>query len=210
MSFFKYRAGLDLGEVRDHSAFCLIEARVHDNLEELSDRGGYRVSHHITVLRRFPLEMKPEDVEDALAEFFARDVFRYPKTVLAVETNSIGLRVYRSMAKKGIGVDVMAGVNVGSGREIERHKDIYSVPKRDLVQPLRRAIQAGQLHIAPGLRWAPTLVEELTHYEQRLTDAGHLTYGNSRQTPHDDLVMATAHALFAGRATRGRAVRLIR
>src|SRR5215218_3700482 len=99
--FFKYKCGLDIGESVDHSAFCMIETRISDDLSELNSRGGRRITHHIVVLRRFDLSDKPEDVEDQLVEFFTRETFRNTGVVLAVETNSIGLRVFRQMRKKG-------------------------------------------------------------------------------------------------------------
>ena len=60
------------------------------------------------------------------------------------------------------------------------------------------ALQNGRLRIRPARREAGTLTAELQTFRMKLTDKAHDTYGAWREGQHDDLVLATALALWAG------------
>ncbi len=72
------------------------------------------------------------------------------------------------------------------------------VPKRELVRGLVTAFEIGRLKIAKRLPLAGALLGELQAFQVRFTAAGGDTYAG-RSGAHDDLVMATALAVwFAG------------
>jgi hypothetical protein len=68
------------------------------------------------------------------------------------------------------------------------------VPKRDLVTATAVLLQNGQLRIGKGLDATAELVDELLDYRQKISDAGHDSYGPSSSTGHDDLVIAPSLA----------------
>jgi hypothetical protein len=73
------------------------------------------------------------------------------------------------------------------------------VPKRDLVSVVQVALQTDKLKIAEALPEAGTLVRELQGFQVKITDAANDTYGTWREGAHDDLVLAVALALYAGK-----------
>jgi len=200
-TFWKYRIGVDLSDgSHDHSAVAVIEASVDESLENLTDGVGKPLLHEIIALRRFDLTYKPEHIEDELLVFLEHPLFQGSKTIMVVETNSIGGRVFRSLSSRGLSVDRLMGVEVTGGHtEGVMSGGIKPVPKQNLVQPLRRAVELGSLKAREGLTWWPAMREELVHYQARKTASGRLSYGNDEtRTAHDDLVMAAAHAWYAG------------
>ena len=80
------------------------------------------------------------------------------------------------------------------------YADLYRVPKRELVTILQVALQAKRLRIAEGLPLAELLVKELRGFRVRITATGHAKFGNDvgewREADHDDLVLATALAVW--------------
>jgi hypothetical protein len=64
-------------------------------------------------------------------------------------------------------------------------------------------LEERTLHIAPGLKLAGTLAKELTNFKVKVTASGKETFEAWREKDHDDLVLATAMAVwFGSRAMR--------
>jgi len=59
-------------------------------------------------------------------------------------------------------------------------------------------LQRGKLAVAPQLPEARTLRDELTTFEMTMTEAANATFSH-RSGKHDDLVLATALALWGAR-----------
>jgi hypothetical protein len=72
----------------------------------------------------------------------------------------------------------------------------YHVPKKDLVSTLQVLLQSGRLKIAQALPEAETLQAELLNFQMKITLQAHDVYGSWRQGSHDDLVLATAVAVW--------------
>jgi hypothetical protein len=115
-------------------------------------------------------------------------------TVLVVDATGVGRAVVDLMV--AVGLHPM-NVTIHGGNEI--HADLAtseaSVPKRELVVAAQLALQQGRLRIAAGLEHADTLVDELRNYQVKISPAGHDSY-NAREGQHDDLVLATALAVW--------------
>jgi len=73
------------------------------------------------------------------------------------------------------------------------------VPKTELVSAVAVALQNGHLRIARELPLADVLARELGDFEMHVTASANLVYG-ARVGQHDDLVLATALAIYAGNA----------
>ncbi len=68
-----------------------------------------------------------------------------------------------------------------------------------LVSIVQVALQTDKLKVASALAEAQTLVRELQNFQVKITDAANDTYGAWREGTHDDLVLAVAMALYAGK-----------
>lgn len=67
-----------------------------------------------------------------------------------------------------------------------------------LVSTIQVLLQTKRLKIAPALPEAQTLVEEMTNFQVRISQAGHDSYGAWwREGSHDDLLLAVALACWA-------------
>lgn len=86
----------------------------------------------------------------------------------------------------------------------------WHVPKRDLVAAVQVALQNRRLRVATALPEARTLTQELLNFRARITASGNVTYAvpDWREGQHDDLVLATALAVWAADRTES-AVRWI-
>ena len=78
----------------------------------------------------------------------------------------------------------------------------WSIPKRDLIAAAQVALQTRKLKIASALPTAQLLADELAAYQVKISEDGRDTYGNGREAPNDDLVLALAIATYV--ATRPR------
>jgi len=89
---------------------------------------------------------------------------------------------------------------ITAGRELAVGQDgAVLVPKTELVSAVAVALQNGQLRIARELPLADVLARELGDFEMHVTASANLVYG-ARVGQHDDLVLATALAIYAGNA----------
>ena len=71
------------------------------------------------------------------------------------------------------------------------------VPKRDLISTMQIAAQNDRLKIAQGLKFGPVLAEELQSFKVKIDPrTAHDSYGSWREGEHDDLILATAIALW--------------
>jgi hypothetical protein len=89
-------------------------------------------------------------------------------------------------------------VRITGGYHAEMGKrGVWNVPKRLLVGIVQIVLQTRRLKGKASLPEADALERELLHFRMTLTEASHDVYEGRRGT-HDDLVLATALALWAG------------
>jgi hypothetical protein len=92
----------------------------------------------------------------------------------------------------------MAVTITGGDRESQDGPE-YRVPKRVLVSTLQVALQSERLKVAASLAEAKRWADEMLAFQVELTATGHDKYGNDEaQQKHDDLVIATALAVWWG------------
>jgi hypothetical protein len=97
---------------------------------------------------------------------------------------------------------ILMPVTITSGQTESAGEGFYRVPKRNLIIGLQIPFQQGRLHIAAGLPFAKTLVEEMMAMEVKVSPAGNEQYAAWREGTHDDLVFAVALAYWsAGKAS---------
>ena len=101
----------------------------------------------------------------------------------------------------------MTGITITGGTSASRDGSKWSIPKRDLITAAQVALQTRQLKIASALPTAQLLADELGAYRVTVSEDARDTYGNGRDAPNDDLVLALSLATYV--ATRPRKRRRI-
>ena len=200
----RYFAGLDIGQLSDYTALAVME-RVHLYEDRLNVET--RIEHRLVHLMRFELGTPYPEVVDRLGGFFSRDPL-VGRTRLAVDATGVGLAVFQDLKKVRLPVREIMPVLITAGSQVNKEGGIWRVPKRDLVHPLRVRFEEKSIKIPRGLAYLEALAEELSGYEMKVNQkTGHDSY-DPRETPHDDLVLATALAYWSmsqrfGRRTLG-------
>lgn len=187
-------SGLDLGQVRDPSSFAVLEETRRQRL-------------YLTLLRTW----RPErpDCLDALTE------------VLRIVDRDQPERVLVGLDGRGLGSDVAEVALAGplalrcevfpllpshSDRTHRQREDGYIwVGKKALVGAVLKAVETGELRIAPGLAEAEAFFRELEGLRAIPTKGGTswtYSHGDQSKGSHDDRISAVANALFLYRYAR--------
>jgi len=91
----------------------------------------------------------------------------------------------------------VAAISIHGGDAVGRGGGYIRVPKRDLVAAVQSALQTKRLEVAEGLPLLPVLRTELQGFKIRIDPrTAHDSYSHWREGDHDDLVIATAMAIW--------------
>jgi hypothetical protein len=112
---------------------------------------------------------------------------------LVIDATGVGRPVVDLFRASGL--DPTAVTITGADRATGNFRSAR-VPKRDLVNVVLLALQAGTLTIPAELEHAPTLARELAEMRRKVSVNGHDSYGVWTDGEHDDLVLALALALW--------------
>ena len=119
------------------------------------------------------------------------------KAELVIDTTGVGPAVADLFSKRGRS---FKAVKIHGGDAETCEEGTYRVPKRNLVSALQVALQTGTLKIASSLELAEVLREELLNFRIKINIAtGHDSYEHWREGDHDDLVLASALAVWSAR-----------
>ncbi len=204
----RYTLGLDLGKLADFTALAIAEERP---ARPLAHRGGTSSSpvwaddpdYTLPWLQRWPLGTPYHAIAVAVARLVANLVARPRAEVqLFVDATGVGAAVIETLAAEPAIKALrrsLGAVTITAGHEVARGDDhgyrTFHVPKKDLVGAAQMAIQRHKLLVGEGLPEAETLTTELRNFEVRLTPSANATFSH-REGAHDDLVLATALALW--------------
>lgn len=190
MTEIAYFLGLDLGQAQDYTALTILERQGSDE----------SAVFHARHLRRFALGTKYPAIVAHVASLFKLPPLNRldSPSVLAVDATGVGTPVVDMLHRENMRAWLRAIIITG-GDTVTYDADFVRVPKRLLVSTVQVALQTGRLKIAPELSEAATLVRELLNFQVKITDHAHDTYGAWREGTHDDLVLAVALALWAGK-----------
>jgi hypothetical protein len=187
----KYFTGLDLGQAKDYTAVAVLErTAVPDPKREGRTLRHYAVRH----LERLPLGTPYPDVCTRLARLFASPPLT--DSSLAVDYTGVGRPVLDMLRRAKIPARLRPVTITGGSKP--KLDGGWHVPKKDLVSTLQVLLQSRRLQVAPSLPEAPTLVQELTTFQVKITPAANETFGAWREGAHDDLVLAVAVAAWEG------------
>jgi hypothetical protein len=161
----------------------------------------YAVPH----LRRFPLGTPYPRIVEQGAELPRTQQLR--GSFLMADQTGVGRAVVDMLADAMAGrfVGVFCPVTITSGHEVTLSETgEFRVPKKELVGVLQVLLQTRRLRISQALPEAAILAKELETFQVKITDAANEVYGAWRAGQHDDLVLATGLAAWAGEKWLGQ------
>jgi len=200
-----FAVGCDLAQANDWTAVSVVEhkAGVLDyNTEwERHCRLGVRPQVKAEYFDLRHLErvrgLSYVDIVDRLKTMMATPPLcgdgRTPSGELVVDATGVGRGVTDLIADAGlpfIGVVITGGIETTHAQG-----NFWHVSKLDLVSRLDGKLHSGGLRIAPALKEAPNLAEELKNFRRAVSASGRATFG-ARATAHDDLVLSCALAIW--------------
>ncbi|CBH22710.1 conserved hypothetical protein (plasmid) [Salinibacter ruber M8] len=200
----RHIVGLDLGQSSDPSALSVARKRVPFRVEaEGADTPAGRVkvretrrrgpaSYDVVHLDRFELGMPYQEVAER-----ATSVLEAPETgddpVLVMDATGVGQAVREMFASVN-----PVEITFTSGSSVSREGRKYGVPKKDLATEMQSLLQGGRLRVAEGLPMAGAFAQEMKNFRVKYTSAGNARFEHATESDHDDLVLATATALWFG------------
>lgn len=177
-----YFIGLDVGQAADYSALSI--------LRQVENR--YDVVH----LERLPLDQPyPQQIEH-LFQLMHKKPLDKANVTLAIDYTGVGRPIWDLAKDRGLNP---IGIAISGGNAVTWNEDKTraSVPKRDLISGLQIAAQNDGLKVASGLEFGPVLAQELQDFKVKIDiRTAHDSYGAWREGSHDDLILATAIALW--------------
>ncbi|MCB1035515.1 MAG: hypothetical protein KDD47_16955 [Acidobacteria bacterium] len=182
--------GLDIGQGREHSAICVVEAELREAREKCL------VHFDVRHLERRPVRSSFPELAERLAEL-AKAVWKQISRWPMVYTDLTGLRAPVLEILRDSDVWVEPGYFTHGDRrtqEGERDEVSYTLGKAYLVSRLQALLQTGRLHL-PKTPEAGSLGEELLAYQVKVEENANDRYGAFRVGARDDLVTAVGLAV---------------
>jgi hypothetical protein len=193
--------GLDLGKRLDYSAIAVVErwekvARGFDYFawRHTEDRTrGLQVRY----LERIHLGTPYTEVVRRVGEVVER-LRERGKCRLVVDATGVGMPVVDMLRSANLGCE-LTPLLITSGAEQHYGDGVWHVPKLDLLAGVQAALESGDLRLVRQMKERATLVQELVDVRVRARESGRVRVGADGYGQHDDLVIAVALAVWAGR-----------
>ncbi len=194
-----YTLGLDLGQSSEFTALAVDQWFALPG--DYSANGRTMFSHNVAFLHRFPvgtpLPLVVAGVVRALAQLRTREAV--PLYVDTMGTGRMALELLRDAELRSIGVTVTGGVT-----QAHAGRDDLRVPKRDLAGLVQVGLQSESLKIAADMPLTPTLAKELAAFKVKVNLTAPDSFEAWREGEHDDLVLASALAVWGTEHHYGR------
>ncbi len=195
----RYFVGLDLGQRADPAAMAVCERQlVTGDFDHVYRAQRKRYQLGVRALERFHLGTSYLKVADRV-----RDVVEYLSQTggvrVALDATGVGRPVVDMLEERGMAARLLPVIVTGGHNE-SYNKGSYSVPKMDLIDALRLAIDRGGIEFAAGMPQTKLLLEEFAAMRDRRTQDGGREIG-ARGKDHDDLVFAVMLGCWAARKT---------
>jgi Terminase RNaseH-like domain len=189
-----FTLALDVGQTQDVTAVAVLE-RVLEPLNEWTTDFQQKTAtfFHVRHLERLSRGTPYPAMVIRAQQLLSSGPLEKQQTALVVDATGVGQPVIDLFRQAKL--NPRAVTLTGGEQESMRGLD-YRVPKRDLVSMLQIAFQNGKLKIAGGLSEAELLIKELLHLKVKVTAATTDSDEVWREGQHDDLVFATALALW--------------
>jgi hypothetical protein len=173
----EFMVGLDLAQSNDWTALAVVERL----------RTGYSVPM-LTRTRGAPYPQIVGRVADLLETPPLKG-----QAELVIDATGVGRPVLDLFRASGI--DARA-ITITAGQKPTGSLRFAKVPKRDLINSVLLALQAGTLTIAQDQPHAATLAHELAELRVKITASGYDRY-EARDGEHDDLVLSVALGIWS-------------
>ena len=174
-----YTIGLDLGQSKDFTALIILETLRSPGREDI-----YNI-RNLERTRGTPYIVIVDRVKEIM--------HKLPGATLVVDQTGVGAQVVDMFRKANLNP---AWVLIHGGATESCAGRTYNVPKRNLVGVVQVPHQNKRLQIADNpLR--EILVQELLNFKVKIDpETAHDSYSAWRENDHDDLVLATALAIW--------------
>jgi hypothetical protein len=187
----KYFIGVDLGLRRDPTAMAVLrrEVRGTGRRDPVSLEWAMETVMTLERVERVPLETPYADVGGVLRGLLQSLPCPLPggaSKVVAIDATGAGDPVVAQLKAERLEATLQPVVLTGGQRE-NRLPHAASVPRRFLLENLRRALEVGLFTMRPGLAELEGLTRELT------------SLGAAGYRGHDDMAFALALAMWAAR-----------
>jgi len=188
--------GCDLAQASDFSAVVGLERSWHKEL--MKTRSGphfVEVAHYLLGhLHRWPLKTSYPQIVSDVCDLVKRPPFSRP--ALVVDQTGVGAPVV-DMLRAANPAAIIKPMLITSGHTTKSVDGVWHVPKKELVSILQTLLQSGRLKFS-NVPDRELLVKELLAFKVKVTTAGNETFEAWRERDHDDLVLATALAVWVG------------
>ena len=197
---------VDLGFSRDHTAIAVLEEREYQTDFD-PVYYGYKWEKKITVryLERLPLGTTYTDVAARIKEVEEMVNDRgasgregeWPSpgvprpSAVVVDATGLGMPMVHLLRKEGLHAPVVP-VIFTSGDQATRDKDVWRVPKQEIVTNAQILLEQHILRF-PGMSpESGMLIKEMEQMRVKVSAHGNEQFGCWREGEHDDLVLAVA------------------
>jgi hypothetical protein len=175
-------AGLDLGQVRDHSAMVILEREAGDS------------PYYVRYVERVRLGTPYPEVVEWVRRIGAQPEMN-GRSALAVDATGVGAPVVEMLRAARLGCTLTA-VTITSGEREHETGAMWHVPKKDLLAGVQVLLERGKLRVARGMAETGALVKELVGVQFSQRGLGGVRIGSEGAGQHDDLVIALALAVW--------------
>jgi hypothetical protein len=177
--------GLDLGQMQDYTALCILEKVYFDSVD----------SYHLRHLQRFPLRTTYPDIVAAVQALMQSPDLGENKR-LVVDKTGVGAPVIDMLHQARL---FPYAVSIHGGDAVHRDDRELRIPKRDLVSTLQVLFQTKKLKVAQNLPHADDFIQELLNFKVKISLSGHDSYLPWRENTHDDLVLSVSLAAWVAK-----------
>jgi hypothetical protein len=190
-------AGLDLGQLQDHTALVLVR--------KILANGAAR--YQVPAIKRFELGTSYTAIVEKVSAWLSTPP--WDKAPIVTDQTGVGVAVLDMFRGTPLRAR-MVPVTITAGRAVtfERGRGGtggWHVAKVQLVSALQALLSGHRLDVSQKLPDAPDLVKELKHFKAKVTLAGNETFEAWRERDKDDMVLALALACwYAERGMRAQ------
>ena len=197
----RYTIGGDLGKSVDNATIAVLkhkpqyqEVQQIPGTKRMAER-GQKITHSydLVALEMLPLGTPYPKVVERFSHYYRNPALEN-NADLVVDATGVGNAVYDFLRQEGLSP---IGVITTAGKQpiYDRDRNMWSLPKRDLVAALVSLYQTGRLKMNPKLSHLSQFKKQLEGFTTKLRkDSTQMTYEALTEDIHDDLVIAVALA----------------
>lgn len=206
----RFVLGLDVGQAQDYTAIAVIQRMPRATGKQRRAWNGSAVEvealtqddAHLRHLERPELHTAYPDVVRRVVTLFGSKSLK-GRCDLVVDYTGVGRPVVDLLREAGL-QPIPVTITGGAEEHYDTKDGAWRVPKRVLVSNAQVFLQQERLKVSREMPLCDTLTKELLAFKVKINANAHASYEAWREGAHDDLVLATALALWwAAKAPSG-------